>query len=252
MPDQLEQVMLQREFEKQHPAYDSTLLNILSKLGLDGYMQNKGRQFLLEGGADGPDSRGVRAAQTMQYQHPERDILPRSPYKPTSLTKFQDQVFRSEAGYLPQFIYLPSEVSNIPVSKLKTDGPIKLSPEVSGKIWGDPPQGDDIGFDIFNDPRRLEKVAGLGHGTLSLGYDKDKDKPYLSIFDSWDFDPKEQGNGEVHDGFSILKTMGQPFNIYDRVYFTPSYSNGHVPKMIRLGSTLMPGDIELPAERGKK
>lgn len=161
----------------------------------------------------------VRRDQVEQYQNPDRDVFPKQPLRPTDLTKFQDQDFRSMAKYIPARIDMPAGLAGADPNTLKL--PMKLNAEELYGSWG-----DNLMFgDIKGIPRRM----GLGSATVSIG--GKPDDLYLSIFDSWD---EPTGHGPYFDN-----ATGKPFNVYDRVPI--KLKNGRIPERIQ-GQP----DVELP------
>ena len=75
--------------------------------------------------------------------------------------------------------------------------------------------------------------ANLGHHKQGLGWDEERQLPYMSISDAWDFSPgdystrwgkrENEGRGEDRSYVqsSLLHRAGNPFKIYDRFYFDP-------------------------------
>jgi hypothetical protein len=169
----------------------------------------------------------VRRKQVAQYLGDDTNALPDAPYRPTSLTKFQDQPFKSQYKYLPRIIQMPKEVVGKNINELKLPMSLEHNPSVAlGGNYG--------GIGSSN----LSNYMGLGSARTSIGKDE-QGKPYLSMFDSWDF-------ANPHDPMeSILRTLGKPFNIYDRIPITPGPGNT-IPEQV---DPFSKGDIDLPAER---
>ena len=79
--------------------------------------------------------------------------------------------------------------------------------------------------------------ADLGAHKVGVAFDKDRNLPYLSVADAWDFSPahyaKKHGfrepsqteKGVIEDASyvqaSLMHRAGHPFKIYDRFYFDP-------------------------------
>lgn len=161
------------------------------------------------------DPRPIRPAQLAQAFGQEQ-MFPKQSLRPTSLTKFQDQPTYSMEPYFPKKI----DMGDLAGTRMPATLPYKLTDEERQSILGDqePPQ---FSFDP-NPTLALEKQLGLGHGTLSLGKDP-QGKPYLSVFDSWDFRPGGPGGGDTSEvdeiSRAILNRHTKPFNLYDRVPF---------------------------------
>lgn len=146
------------------------------------------------------------------FNTPNAPKLPDQPLRPTSLTKFRDQPFKSLRSHLPNKIILPDSLANKDVDSINY--PYKLP---QNEVWET--YGDQETPTFFGDPAPLPlvKQLSLGNATLSLG--KDKDRPYLSIFDSYDFAP---GAGELNSIKKwFLQRATQPFNVYDRIPIEP-------------------------------
>jgi hypothetical protein len=90
----------------------------------------------------------------------------------------------------------------------------------------------------INNEEATEPIAGLLQADLGghksgIAWDKEKNLPYVSISDAWDFEPSHYS--EKWAGDTVLKTKkdkafiqsylmhkaGNPFKIYDRFYFNP-------------------------------
>jgi len=187
------------------------------------------------------DSRPVRHAQVEQYRGIKE--LPESKYRPSSLSKFQDQPFKSIQNYFPAF----ANIRGMGGKKIPNKGEIM---DMSGKVL-DPTamEYDWLGPKGLYAP--IEKSMGLGGvGRAKVSAGQDEKGPYISLFDSWDF---EEGSGHAGEGLpysdlerKLLKRAGQPFNIYDRIYFKPN-QYGEFPRTIGA-----PGDIELPPDPKNK
>lgn len=69
-----------------------------------------------------------------------------------------------------------------------------------------------------------------GH-KLGISMDKERNLPYISISDAWDFEPKNYSKKDADFGkkyqdkayiqASLMQQTGKPFKIYDRLYFDP-------------------------------
>jgi hypothetical protein len=158
----------------------------------------------------------VRTDQVEQYLNPDQDIIPKTDYRPTKLTKFLNRTFRSQAEYMPSTIELPDSI----VGKAPPAEPVKLD---SQTVFGHGPNPKLM----FEENMPLERRLGLGNATISIGGGP---SPYLSIFDSWD-DPSRQ---------NYIDRQGVPFNVYDRIPI--NLVDGKIPKTISGRGK----DIELP------
>jgi hypothetical protein len=68
--------------------------------------------------------------------------------------------------------------------------------------------------------------TNLGGHKIGVAWDKEKNLPYISISDAWDFEPnnytKKWGDSdENYVQAALLHKAGNPFKIYDRFYFDP-------------------------------
>jgi len=84
--------------------------------------------------------------------------------------------------------------------------------------------------------------ADLGAHKVGLAWDKEKNLPYISVSDAWDFEPKawvkkrveggdlnnEEGKklaDQMYAQASLMHKAGKPFKVYDRFYFDPQTKN---------------------------
>lgn len=94
-----------------------------------------------------------------------------------------------------------------------------------------------------NSPLQKLSMSDLGGHKTGLAWDTEKNLPYVSISDSWDFEPnnysKKYSQTSIGDGYSpkakkneiirqrakiqstLMHKIGNPFKIYDRYYFDP-------------------------------
>lgn len=213
---------------------------LLLALGMRGIIDKQVNDALMSGNPLGdPDDRDIRHAQIKQYTNPTERVFPDSQYRPTSLTKFRDQPFKSLMDYYPDTIEMNQKLPT--VDDLKNNGPYVLNQD---RVFGYSPKQPLTYFDLNDDGPKLGKELGIGNGQMSLGYDPEKKKPYMSVFDSWDFKTDDKQNGEIYDGFGLLDKAGSPFNTYDRVYFEPNLDHS-VPSTFKVPNTSRVGDIEL-------
>jgi hypothetical protein len=138
----------------------------------------------------------------------ETDDLPDQPQRPKSLTKFNDRPFKrlSDDGrkYLQDWTF-------------RLDQPLSTTPQrLPNTSEGEGAAGLD---------------QGLGHSTYSAALDE-TGNPYVSVFDSWDFD--QQGNSGQGTGVidslsrAIMKKLGKPYNVYERFPLEPGDESGKV------------------------
>lgn len=193
--DKLEQALLDRQKAEEAPSFIGKLMQ------LNASVNNEARQ-----------------KQVKLYTEPNSKALPEQKLRPSSLTKFTDRPFYSMADYLPAEMKLPPEIAGKLFSNFRL--PYKLQGGVTVMKPGDK-QGAIPNSD-------LSKYLGLGRATTSIGMDE-ANKPYLSIFDSWDFD-KDTAAGLPPLGW-FLRSAGKPYNIYDRVPF--ELEAGKIPEILK-------------------
>lgn len=131
----------------------------------------------------------------------ETDNLPDQPLRPKSLTKFQDRPFKGLSDdnrrWLENFSFKASQ-------------PLSQTPQ--------------------RVPHSVENLdQGLGRSTYSAALDE-AGNPYMSVFDSWDFDePGATGKGQgTFDSIAraIMKKLGKPYNVYERLPLEPGPKPG--------------------------
>jgi hypothetical protein len=154
----------------------------------------------------------------------QKNSLPKSEYKPTSLTGVRDTDFFS----IKQFIKNPELlVAGSPwISKEGTDkilsmkkGEIISFSDVINRYGGTPYLGDITDLD-------------LGDFTVSVG--RDERGIYTSIYDKWDFSSNagffERNSNRIFQtriASRVLPRLGNPINFYDRFYWK-DYTNSAV------------------------
>ena len=81
----------------------------------------------------------------------------------------------------------------------------------------------------------------LGAHKVGMSWDKEKNLPYISVSDAWDFEPNDwikkrlpfvgddaEGNEMIKQMYaqaSLMHKAGKPFKVYDRFYFDPKTKN---------------------------
>jgi hypothetical protein len=82
----------------------------------------------------------------------------------------------------------------------------------------------------------------LGAHKVGMAWDKEKNLPYISVSDAWDFEPNDwikkrlpfvlkddaEGKKEIDKMYvqaSLMHKAGKPFKVYDRFYFDPQTKN---------------------------
>lgn len=116
-------------------------------------------------------------------------VLPDAQQRPKSLTKFQDRAFKALTPY---------NRKSMKGYQFRPPSPLSPSPQ---RIPADPYNTD----------------FGLGRSTLSAAVDE-QGKPYLSVFDSWDFDEKGSTRQSLDALYrAVLKRLGKPYNVYERL-----------------------------------
>jgi hypothetical protein len=169
----------------------------------------------------------IRRDQINQYLNPDKDIIPRTDMRPQSITKFGNQIYRSQKDRLPSSIILPTSIAG----KDPLSIGIQTLDEYKEPIYSIGPESENL---MFNQDISLARRMGLGSAKTSIRGGKN---PYISIFDSWD-DPSN---------YKILDDAGTPFNIYDRIPISLD-EHGKIPKIIPSRGQ----DIELPSMRKRK
>lgn len=166
----------------------------------------------------------LRRQQVEQYTQPDKNILPEQTLRPTALSKFGNQPFKSQSSFLPPTVELPDTVAGKSLQDLQL--PLKLD---ENKVYGRGP-GDRAFRDwSLSDGTTgsLNSQMGLGHATNAIGVDKATGKPYLSQFDSWDF---AEPSKFAYPFGQMLRAAGKPFNIYERIPI--QLEKGKIPKYI--------------------
>lgn len=121
------------------------------------------------------------------------EVLPDTSQRPKSLTKYQDRRFKSLTPYNRE---------SMRGYRFRPTSPLSSSPQRLSK--GE--QNTDF---------------GLGRSTLSAATDE-KGNPYLSVFDSWDFDEKGSTQQPLDALYrAVLKRLGKPYNVYERLPVRP-------------------------------
>jgi hypothetical protein len=108
--------------------------------------------------------------------------------------------------------------------------------------------------------------ADLGAHKVGLAWDKEKNLPYISISDAWDFEPegyvkkrkqfatKSKERNEMDEKMyveaSLMQKAGNPFKIYDRFYFDPK-TKRYIPdaEVSRRRSTKVNTNKPVPVNR---
>lgn len=109
--------------------------------------------------------------------------------------------------------------------------------------------------------------ADLGAHKVGLAWDKEKNLPYISISDAWDFEPEayvkkrqtfapESGlertemDEKMYVEASLMHKAGKPFKVYDRFYFDPK-TKKYIPdaEVARRRSTKINTDKQIPVNR---
>jgi hypothetical protein len=81
----------------------------------------------------------------------------------------------------------------------------------------------------------------LGAHKVGMAWDKEKNLPYISVSDAWDFEPNDwikkrqpfvgndaEGNEMIKQMYAqaaLMHKAGKPFKVYDRFYFDPETKN---------------------------
>jgi hypothetical protein len=106
----------------------------------------------------------------------------------------------------------------------------------------------------------------LGAHKVGMAWDKEKNLPYISVSDAWDFEPNDwikkrlpfvgndaEGNKMIKQMYaqaSLMHKAGKPFKVYDRFYFDPKTKN-YIPdsEVARRRSTKVNTNKPLPVDR---
>ena len=179
-----------------------------------------------------PSYSGGAGVEMIDQFFSKKPIFDKATYKPTS----------DYYEFLPTYSIKRQEFMDM--NKQSKDNYIN---KALGKKFIDPQGGMTKEYEEFLKNKEnvyLEDTVGLqeGLGTdlgsfkAGFGYDTEKDLPYLSISDAWDFYPEDysrmwnfQDNSEEEEKMrqqlkvqsSILNKAGHPYKVYDRFYFDP-------------------------------
>ena len=163
------------------------------------------------------DSKNSPPNMLAMYLKLEPIILPKSKYKPTSLTKYKDLPLYSIKEY---FSVKPFDSSWSSLGLLK-----RISQMEKGEIIKIK-QVDD-------DQMMIDSDIDLVHFTLSVG--KDEKGPYLSLFDVWDFGGKYNEMWNLKGLEKIqswaMNKVGEPIGIYDRYYLDENKLNERLEEL---------------------
>lgn len=165
----------------------------------------------------------------------DKPLLPKSKYTPTS----------DYLSFLPSYS-IKGDFDN----RIKKGGQDALGDDINqqfdsaiGDVFTKSGKDSDKGYKEFLDNKKplhanytedgiLSSALGrnlAGH-KVGLAWDKDRNLPYMSISDAWDFEPnayanKWADNKKEHDRAyveaSLMHKAGNPFKVYDRFYFDP-------------------------------
>ncbi|MBP7708573.1 hypothetical protein KA107_02715 [Candidatus Pacearchaeota archaeon] len=141
----------------------------------------------------------------------QKNPLPKSDSRPTSLTDSQNREFYS----LKDFIFAPEklvESSRAFLNQIEYN----TNSMKEGESVSVPHQHHETSYLFSN--------VDLHRYTLSVG--KDEKGIYTSLYDTWDFNPKDSvyfRDDTQHDwqknGAKILDKLGKPIHFYDRFYW---------------------------------
>ena len=99
--------------------------------------------------------------------------------------------------------------------------------------------------------------ADLGAHKVGIAWDKEKNLPYISLSDAWDFEPSAYSKkwaGSIDPGAyvqsSLLHKAGNPFKLYDRFYFDPK-TKKYIPdaEVDKIKKSKINTDKPLPVDR---
>lgn len=167
--------------------------------------------------------------------------LPEQELRPTSLTQHLDLPFYSAGReYLVpenEQMVTGSREQMEQIANMRKGEVMEVLSAYDGRIPASPPSLSGI-LDWVDEeestrPRvRIESPLNLGRATVSIG--RDEKGHFVSVFDVWDFANKggerPYASAHVPPGLRWLANMqagmldfvGNPFAIYDRIYFDPS------------------------------
>lgn len=123
-----------------------------------------------------------------------KPTLEDSQHRPKALTKYQDRPFRrlseDNRAKMRNFVF-------------KLNKPLTNAPQ---RVTDSDPSNTDF---------------GLGRSTISAALDENGE-PYLSVFDSWDFDEKGSTQQPLDSLYrAVLQRLGKPYNVYERLPIRP-------------------------------
>lgn len=148
--------------------------------------------------------------------------------------KDHEQVYISDEykdKYEKQLIDALSKNSNLDISKF-SDEFLYGNEETINERYNDFIKNKNTKSVVLYDDAPYKNYLGLGNYTGSLAYDNSVNLPFISISDTWDFEPssysviygdRSKNKNDAYIQASLLhnKNIGTPFNIYDRFYFNP-------------------------------
>jgi len=140
----------------------------------------------------------------------QKNHLPVSPYKPTSLTGAENICFYS----IKDFVQKPERLTGRNI--VPKDGDLE---RILNMKEGEVISSRDIQGGVF--PRCFTNID-LGAYTLSFG--RDERGIYTSIYDVWDFESDESylellKRCPIKLGSKMLTLLGKPIHFYDRFYW---------------------------------
>jgi hypothetical protein len=101
--------------------------------------------------------------------------------------------------------------------------------------------------------------ADLGAHKVGIAWDEEKNLPYISLSDAWDFEPNAYSkkwsgdtNSDAYVQAALLHKAGNPFKIYDRFYFDPK-TKKYIPdaEVARRRPSKINTNKQIPVDRDK-
>ncbi len=175
---------------------------------------------------DSSDDKQLGRAKLLDQYFSKKDLLPRAKYKPindyyTFLPTYSIKGnFENRQEDIKTFKNIVNEMSPKKIEDLKKN-PIYLKKE----------EASDLSTMLG---------ADLGGHKIGMAWDKEKNLPYISISDAWDFEPShyaEKWKKETYNDSNekldknkdkayiqayLMHKAGNPYKIYDRFYFDPN------------------------------
>lgn len=198
---------------------NNTIDNVSKALKDTSNYSGKALYINEDGDFTGSQDKNANTSINLVDQYFGKSTLPTSKYKPSS----------DYLEFLPSY----SIKGDFDKRRLKGYDMTSVLQDVAGKKV--PEQVNDIDFSktIYKQNKEastLSDILGvdLGDHRTGVAFDKEKNLPYVSISDAWDFEPDSysrrggtDAKGRAYVQASLMQQAGKPFKIYDRFYFDP-------------------------------